>query len=413
MRPGLVRWSGLLATLLCCACGGDLASPFSAVVVSWDSAQAKYKLASIRISTLSSLRHLEGTSGTILAGGAARADAALYVKSGATVAGLRGQLVTDPPGPVDLSYNLLNGGLVYPENYASLELLSAYANLERARASFADWGKASGLKLQVAPLYAHTMLLDGQGLSPLADGELYYPPLGAWFLPAPTTKAQLPVQFNLGAVAHGLALQAWQQVVWQGAPVDPAWALPAADPTALASRHIGASMAQGVADFLGAAASKDPDWFGHSLQQSAGTRSLDQLRCGSADMLNALGVADESVPYDAYPLGTVLAFSLWEQLPSPPDDNLLAESAQAVVSALAAIQAAQSGGGGELALAQVLDAVVANWQLDATTDHKDPKADLCNSLRNRFQALGLTTKSLSNCSGVVYVAPVPECTSTP
>jgi hypothetical protein len=379
-------------------CGSDLSSPFSAVVVAYDAAQARYKLAQVRITTLTSLRHLEGSSATILVGGNARVDPTLYVKAGANLPGLRALLLTDPPGSVDLSFNVLNDGLVYPENYASLELLTAYANLERARAAFTLWGA----KLQVAPVYAHTPLTDDRGLSPLADGELYYPPLGAFFLPAPSTKAQLPLHFNLGAVSHGLALQAWQQLVWASAPVDPAWGAPATDPDALSSRHIGASMAQGVADFLGAAVSKDPRWFDHSLQQEAGSRALDQLRCADAAMAQALDEDDARTPYNPYPLGTVLAFALWEQLPAPPDDNLIAESARGVLSALPDIGGAQSANSGKLALAAALDALVANAPVDL-------KANLCNSFRNRFAALAIPTNGLSSCAGVAYVAPAEPC----
>ena len=398
--------SALLLAGLLQGCASDLASPFSAVVVAYDAApgtvstarEARYKLAQVRITTLTSLRRLEGTSATVLVGGSARVDPTLYGKPGANLPGLRALLLTDPPTAVDLSFNVLNEGLVYPENYTSLELLTAYANLERARAAFTRWGA----QLQLAPVYAHTPLTNDRGLSPLADGELYYPPLGAFFLPAPSTKAQLPLHFNLGAVSHGLALQAWQQLVWASAPVDPAATAPATDPDALSSRHIGASMAQGVADFLGSAVSRDPRWFDHSLQQQADSRSLDQRRCGDAAMAQALDEDDARTPYNPYPLGTVLAFALWEQLPSPPDDNLLAESARGVLAALPGIGAAQSANGGKLALAAALNALVAQAPVDL-------KANLCNSFRNRFAALAIPSNGLSSCAGVAYVAPAEPC----
>ena len=385
---------------LVAGCGSDLASPFSAVVVAYDAGQARYKLARVRISTLTSLKRLQGSSGTVLANGAAHPDPQAFAAAGATVASLRAQLFSEPASPVDLSWNVVNDGLVYPENYASLELLSAYANLERARAAFSTWG----LKLQTAPVFAHTALLDGRGLSPLADGELYYPPLGAFFLPAPSVKAQLPLHFNLGAVGHGLALQAWQQVVWNQKPVDPASAAPATDPDALSARHTGASVAQGLADFLGAAVSRDPRWFDHSVQQQAGSRALDvfnpTFNCASAAMIRALDVPDATLAYNPYPLGTVLAYCLWETLEGQ-DDTLIAKGARNALAALAGIAAAQSANGGKLALAAALEALVA-----ATPD--DRKPDLCGSLHNRF-TLVLSKDDLPSCKGVVEVAPLELC----
>ena len=400
-RAGAAALASALLSLLP-ACGSDLASPFSAVVVAYDPVQARYQLAQVRISTLSSLKRLEGTSGTVLASGAAHPDAKAFAATGATVPSLRALLFTAQPGPVDLSWSVVDDGLVYPENYTSLELLTAYANLERARAAFSTWG----LKLAAVPVYAHAALLDDRGLSALdySNGELYYPPLGAFFLPAPTVKAQLPLHFNLGAVAHGLALQAYQQVVWNLRPVDPATNAPAADPDALSALHTGASVAQGLADFLGAAVSDDPRWFDHSVQQAAGSRALDAFNptfnCVSGNMVGALDVPDATAAYKPNPLGTVLAFCLWETM-GGTDQSAIAKGAAGALAALQGIGSAQSGNGGKLVLASALDAIIA-------AAAPDLQPALCGSFHNRF-ALVLTKSDLPSCKGLVEVAPVELC----
>ena len=407
-RTGIAGLALALLALLP-ACGGDLSSPFSAVVVAYDlgkgcdHTQARYKLAQVRISTLTSLRRLEGTSGTVLVNGAAHPDPKAFAAATATVPSLRALLITDPPSPVDLSWNVVNDGLVYPENYTSLELLSAYANLELARAKFSTWGQ----KLATAPVYAHTALLDDRGNSPLdySNGELYYPPLGAFFLPAPTVKAQLPLHFNLGAMAHGLALQAYQQVVWNLKPIDPAMLAPATDPDALSALHTGASVAQGIADFLGAAVSEDPRWFDHSVQQAAGSRGLDvfnsTFNCASGAMIKALDVPESTIAYKPNPLGTVLAFCLWETLGLCPDPTTIAKGARGALAALQGIGSAQSGNGGKLVLAAALNELVA-------AAASDLQPALCGSFHNRF-ALLLTKDDLLACKGLVEVPPAESC----
>ena len=58
------------------------------------------------------------------------------------------------------------------------------------------------------------------------------------------------------------------------------------------------------ADYLGSAATNDPRWFDHSLQQTAATRALDQdpVPCSTPEMLDALPADDSKAPYDPYPL---------------------------------------------------------------------------------------------------------------
>lgn len=384
---------GALASLLC-ACAADERSPFTAVVIAFDAKSQQYKLAQVRVATLSSVRRLEGTSGTMRGGGAATVDPALIDDGAATVANLAGRFITAPPGGVSLSYNLLND-LVYPEDFLSLELLSAYVNVERARAAFTLWGVTS---LAAAPLYAHTALEDQRGLSPLRAGEMFYPPLGAFFFPSAAEKAQqLPVHFNLGAMTHALAHQAVQAKAWGGKPRDPAPRGTVNDAAAVVGRHVWAAVAEGIADFLGAAAGEDPRWFEKSLQQEAAARNLDQLRCGDAQMLAALEVEERTgqPAYDPYPLGTVLGAALWEA----SADGLKAVAID-TLAALGPLGAAAAQNEGKLSLAVALDTLVT-----AATDEHKPV--LCGLLQDRFKSMSIT--ALSACSGVAVSPPLETC----
>ena len=152
MKPAAIAAAAFLVN----ACAADLTSPFAAVAVTYDTAKHQYKLAQVQLTSLKSLRHLEGTAGTVLVGGQVRVQRAAVAQKGATVDALRQQFVTAQPGQVDLAWHVLND-IVYPENFDSLELLSAYYNLEKARRAFSDWGLS---QVPVRPIVAHASLLD-------------------------------------------------------------------------------------------------------------------------------------------------------------------------------------------------------------------------------------------------------------
>jgi hypothetical protein len=406
--------AGALAGLALCAagCASDLASPFSAVVVAYDPASGTYRMAQDELTTLTSLRRLQGTSATVLAGGAVQTDQGAFLSVSASTAALRAQLFSSPASQVALSWNVI-GGIVYPEDYVSLELLTAYRNLERVRQQLATWGlptlagQTTPVRLSVAPVYAHAAFSDPSGLYPLRESELYYPPLGAFFLPVPTVRSQLPLHFNLGAVAHGVALQLWQQVVWNQAPVDPEARLPVSDDDAVVGLHVGESISAGFGDFVGAAVTGDLNWLYHSLGQEATARSLDPQqgcdsppcpRCSRGDMLQALDVPDTRQLYDPYPLGTVLAFCLAETA----GRTSLGDVAAKALGALPAIAVAQLGNGGKLTLAAALDAFVA-----AVGTSLQPA--LCGSFHDRFKNLSIGATDLPTCVGVTDEAPAGPC----
>ena len=232
------------AALLAGACAGDLTSPFAAVAVSYDAGKHEYKLLQVQVTTLNkSLRQLQGSAGTVRVGGAVRVSGAALLQPGATVEALRGQFVTGQPQPANLAFSVLND-IVYPEDFPSLELLSGYYNLEKARAAFRDFG----LTLPDAPIVAHAMISGDAGLDPVGFGELYYPPLATFYFPLARSDVQLPLVFNPGAVAHAVGHQAVAQLVWGGAPVAAPELGPTQDKQWNSARHVARSLAEGLAD---------------------------------------------------------------------------------------------------------------------------------------------------------------------
>lgn len=370
------RRAWLVLPVLLCACGSDLASPFSAVAVTYDVNKQAFKLAQVRVNTLTSLRHLQGSSGKVSAGGSVQVTNAAVRDRSATVNSLRAAFVKSPPAQVDLTWNVLND-IVYAENFESLELLSTYYNMEKARQALVDRGLAG---LPAKPVVAHAALADENGLSPLRDGELYYAPLATFYAPATTARQQVPPAFNLGAVAHALGHEAIEELVWGGAP------LPAPElGTDNVARHLARSLAEGIGDYLGVAVSQDPRWFDHSLQQEPDTRALDQIHCSTPDMLAALPLDDAQVPYDPYPLGSVLAGALWEEASASTEQN----TSGAVLGALADLGTRAAGGA--LSLPAILDTLASHAP-------DSQRNDLCGLFLNRFAQVGVKPADLPSCS---------------
>lgn len=366
--------SPLACALALCACGSDLASPFSAVAITYDVNKQAFKLAQVRVNTLTSLRTLQGSSGDVTSGGKIRVSTAA-LKSGGTVDSFRAAFTKSAPVQPNLSWNVLND-IVYPEDFESLELLSTYYNMEKARGFLSDWGLTT---LPAQPIVAHADLADENGLPPLRGGELYYAPMATFFAPATTPEQQVPPAFNLGAVAHALGHQAVQEQVWGGAAVSPPEA--GSDPTAL---HLAQSFAEGIGDYLGVAVSDDPHWFDHSFQEDAPNRALDQIHCSDASWIAAMAAPDtDGAKYDPYPLGSTIAGALWEEASATTPQN----TSRAVLAALGDIGTKAASG---LTLPVILDTLAAHAP-------DDQRSDLCGIMLNRFAQLGIAAADLPSC----------------
>lgn len=384
------RLAPLACALALCACGGDLASPFSAVAVTFVVEKQTFKLSQVRLNTLTSLRHLRGClqldargncapnmDFDVRAGGTVRVSTGASRAQGATIDALRAAFVTAQPARVNLSWNVLND-IVYAEDFDSLELLSTYYNLEKARKTIADWGLSS---LPARPIVAHAALSDENGLPPLDDGELYYPPLATFFAPAATAQQKVPSALNLGAVAHAVGHQAVEELIWAGAPVPPP-----ESGSDRAARHLARSLAEGIADYLGVAVSLDEHWFDNSKTREPASRALDQIRCSSPDMLDALLADDTQTPYDPYPLGSVFAGALWE-LGSPHPQEI----SRGVLAALPDLGNRAAAAQGVLTLPAILETLAAHAP-------DDQRSALCGIFLNRFAQVGLKQADLPSCA---------------
>jgi hypothetical protein len=251
--------------------------------------------------------------------------------------------------------------------------------------------------LPAATLVLGADVRDENGRPALTRGEMYFQPLAMHFLPAPGRTTQVPLAMNLGAMAHSLTHQAAAIFAWGGAPAPSTDQGPARDAEWNTAKHAARSMTEGLADFIAAAVTQDPRWLDHSDQQSAQARGLDETRCSSAEMAAALPLDDAQVPYDPYPLGTVLAGALWQAAEGGQPD-LIAHGALASFGRIKA--AAAAAGGGKVTVAGILDAIVGASDTEAIPG-------LCGLFADRFSALAVP--KLPSCDGVSATPPTVSC----
>jgi len=386
----------LLAVLACAGCEGDVTGPVRTLAVAWDKDAQHYSLGPVRLSTITSLRHLRGGAGSVQGGGAVQTQQSLITAKGATIEGLRPKLVQSASSDVDVAFDLQNN-VAYPANLDSLQLVTAFYNLEQARAAFNTWGLSG---LPPARLVLGAEVKDEAGRPALGATEMYLQPLATHFLPVPAATTQLPLAMNQGAMAHSLTHQAAAVFAWSSAPAPTTDQGPAKDPDWNTAKHATRSMTEGLADFIAAAVTQDAHWLDHSNQQQASSRALDSLRCGSAEMLKALPLDDAAVPYDPYPLGTVLAAALWEASQGGQPELVAAGALGSLVKWKAAAAAA----GGKLGVADVLEAIVA-------ASDGDERPSLCGLFLDRFAALSVS--SLPTCNGVTAAKPTDTCACPP
>ena len=163
------------------------------------------------------------------------------------------------------------------------------------------------------------------------------------------------------------------------------------------------SMSEGLADFVASQITADPTWLDHSDQADAAARAVNQFRCGSPEMLQALPLDDAATPYDPYPLGAVLSSALWTAAETTQPDAL----ARGALASLPKLKAASQATGGKLGVADFLEAIAAS----TGEANAEILPVLCGLFLDRFSKLSVD--SLPTCDGVTKVKPGDLCNCQP
>ncbi len=281
------------------SCGSALEAPdapFRArLLISTDSG---YRLQTATFSTLTDVDSVSGTVAKLIGGASIDVEAEIDEIINPSTAG---DLYIDPGHAPRINYVIKNG-VIYPRNYASLEMLNVYYQYETSilfwrdhlDLDLADFGK---LRL----LYAPTIGVDRPEAS-IAQT----PKINAAFFPGPrdflffktSRLEEVPINLNLAVVAHefGHAI-----VDYKFAKKDPSVYFDASETADVELRGIN----EGISDFFAYMVTQREDEFQQSLSKLMADRTLPVAWTYST-------LSDSGCGGGPYCKGSILASALFE-----------------------------------------------------------------------------------------------------
>jgi hypothetical protein len=299
----------------------------NALVLRLDPQAGAYRPVKGVLRSLRKLRTMEGTAGHMLSGAELVLDLpALAQKNPATLEEFETAVYRKRGEPVDLAYFLIDG-IVHPEDFHGVNLLTTYFNLERAQAWFAD---SEEDYVDVPILYFPRLKESERGsLVERTDNALWIPGLRALAILPFKESEELPQGINAGVVGHEFTHAIFTTKVF---PEDtgPTWLQRRAleDPAKFArAMNWTRIFDEALADAFGAFISADPQFMRRSVSAVAEDRRLDPdlPRCLTRELKAAADTADPA-DFDPYPVAAILSTVAWGGLGS---NNALREQSYA------------------------------------------------------------------------------------
>lgn len=384
--------SGLLLLACSVACSslfpGETKGAVQALVLASDARTSRYRLAVREITTLESLRTMSGEAVGVRGGVRVVVDPEELLQAAPATQEEVERLVRKSEGaPVDFAWFEVDG-VIHPEDFTSLGLVTAYYNFERSHLYFDSLGASLyNLPLLYRPELDASAFEKPNG----GTGALFWDPVAQHFVSLGTAKEgddALPSEMNLGVVAREFALAAFSNRAFPESGL--AWLYAeyfhdAAKWSRALNLH--RSVGAGFADYFGGAVSGDAAFLAKSAPALLDERRLDpdMPRCLSKELAQSY----ENLPsaqYDPAPLGAVLSSALWESVDDTPERRKL--FAATLVDAMGKVGAVFREQRHEVRLGEVLNAVAASLPPTGS-------ARACGVLRERF---GLVESDLPACA---------------
>lgn len=276
-RRSVLRWIAVgrkafaLLSILLVACAPE-AGVVDVAVLQWDPAEGVYDLRPATIETLSDVRALRGEAATAVGDSTILLDSGRLARA-RTEDELREAILDDPGSPVQAEYVEVDG-VLYPSDFHSLNLATAYFNFEQARFYALERGlspeKLRGIRFHYFP----DVRLGPLGSGRARDNAAFFPLLQS-FLLFPHDKLQdIPLAMNLGVVAHEYGHALFHAEVHEeaGLPTYPsAWCPGGLCQDPRGPRMLGI-LDEGYADAWGVGVTRDPLFSHHSFSQMGDAR---------------------------------------------------------------------------------------------------------------------------------------------
>lgn len=276
------RWAPLVLTALSCG-APDATGTLQALVFSPDS-DGGYAYAERSIEHVVSLRRLESTHVAFRAG--TRIDP-------------QTQHLVDRGVPFELAFHFEHG-VAHADEDASLDALTAFANLNQCAEELEALGAAKAPQMDVYFYPRMDSLLAGDLRATLTDNAAYGD--DAFFIIPPFVLRGLPLQSNLGVMCHEY-----------GHSIIEHQAFAAGDaPEHIDVRRDFMAMHEGVADLFGYVVSGNANFIAASLSTDLDNRDLSAPRPYLQSKFDSLPFTTQFDPHD---FGSYLARAIYQALP--------------------------------------------------------------------------------------------------
>ena len=317
-----VLGSALAAAALAASCAPE-PGPVKVAVLAWDAEADAYGLEVVEIVTLDDVPAMQGDAATPVGAAEIVVDLSQFVGI-PSEAEFRDAVIVDAGASVEAQF-LEQDGVLWPQDFHSLNLATAYYNFERARLyalgrGMDPEGPTKGITFFYFPEFS--IPDPGDEPEPLADNAAFFPLLRSFLLLPFDQLQEIPLPMNEGVIAHEYAHAIFNAEVHGGSWLpDYVLSWPASSPGAA----ILGTLEEGYADAWAVGVSGDPRFARHSLGAFVGdTRDVDVFspnrHCYSQaqfeDELQAAAIGGEERAQAywlqrQYQLGSVFAAALY------------------------------------------------------------------------------------------------------
>lgn len=301
----------------------------------------QYAPAQVELTTVEDITRLKGTLGEIRGGAQVRvssADPLLATDNGnLSDEELRRVFVKDDGHSPSVNY-VESGGVLFPNDFDSWNLVSTYFNFEQALLYFISLGDSeSSLQGSLIYYFPDFKFLD-QSRNSLKDNAFYYSPIQAFaILPFESLQA-VPLSMNMGVIAHEFAHQVFNRRVFGGQAIPEAFKLWGSSIAVGATPQINLlrSLDEGLADYHGFGTTCrspfgcDPRFLQTSLsEEETNKRDISKTHCMSDGLRLALNSNSVSTFTDLgleYEVGSIIANAYFEAAGAKPENHAFFQS---------------------------------------------------------------------------------------
>jgi len=306
------------------ACAPD-AGVVEMAVLQWNPDRGVYELREAQITTLEDVTALRGAAATPI-GNAEIVVEGRRLANVSTEKQFRDAVLEHPGGPVEAQF-IDSGGVLYPADFHSLNLATAYFNFEQARAYAIERGMSPDTLRGIAFYYFPDVRVFSRNSGRQVDNAAWFPLLRS-FLLYPFDKAQdVPLAMNQGVVAHEYGHGLFHAEILGGAWIPDyvnAWCTSAGCSDERGIRMLDI-LEEGFADAWAVGVSGDPRFTRHSLYSHGDKRNIahfvnDPRYCYSQaafeqDIHYTSGLSTEDADFwwggRKYQVGTIVAATLY------------------------------------------------------------------------------------------------------